>query len=144
MPAAYLRCLGRYTRFPIRPPATLDRVYRMFDELRRSIPSPPQRERHSKAWISPETWSCIDTRIADRQRKDQRSSWDLIRAIKMGLWEDRHRWASKAGPAVDSLLAFDTPLIREAWIRIHVWYKATVERPSPPARMPLASMTVKK
>ena len=66
-PDAHLRYLGSRTCFPIRPPEIPDRVDRMFSELRRSIPRPPWQDRHRQAWISPETWSLIDTRIVVRQ-----------------------------------------------------------------------------
>ena len=39
--ATHLRYLGRHTRFPIRPPATMDRVDHMFCEIRRAIPRLP-------------------------------------------------------------------------------------------------------
>ena len=68
-PDADLRYLGRSTRFPIRTPATQDRVDRMFVELWWDIPRPPWREHQRQAWISPETWSLINTRINVRLRK---------------------------------------------------------------------------
>ena len=34
----------------------------------------------------------------------------------------------------ESLLESDPPLIIEAWIRMWVWYKDTVDRPPPPSR----------
>ena len=42
---------------------------------------------------------------------------------------------------MEFLLASDTPLIREAWIRIWGWYKDTADRPPPPARVAIAAMT---
>ena len=99
-PAAYLRYLGRHKWFPIRPPATPDRVDRMFVELWRAIPSPPQWEIHRQYWISPETCSLINTRIEACRRKYQQSYRSLSRAIKVGLQEDRRRRADKAGSAV--------------------------------------------
>ena len=102
--------------FPIRPPETPDRVDHMFAKIRRAIPRPPRRECHRQAWISPETWSLITIRIATRQHKYQWSSRALSRAINEGLQEDRRRQAAEAGSAVDSFLASDPPLIREAWI----------------------------
>ena len=49
--AAYLRYLGRRTRFPIRPLTTLDRVDLIFSELRRAIVRPSWWERHRQACI---------------------------------------------------------------------------------------------
>ena len=42
---------------------------------------------------------------------------------------------------MESLLASNLPLIKEAWIRMRGWYKAAVNRPPPPARVDLATMT---
>ena len=140
-PAAHLPYLGKRNNLPIRPLEIPDRVDRMFDKLQRAIPSPPWKYCHRQVWILPETWSLINTRIAARQQKDQRRSWDLSRTIKVGLQDDRRRRAAKAGSAVDSLLVSNLPLIKEAWIRMRGWYKAAVNRPPPPARVDLATMT---
>ena len=83
----------------------------MFAELQRAIPRPPWRERHRQSWISPETWSLIDTRIEAHRRKNQRISWSLSRTIKAWIQEDRRRRAAEEGSAVESLLAYDLPLI---------------------------------
>ena len=140
-PAAHLSYLGRRTRSPIRPPTTSDRVDRMFAKFQRAILRPPWRERHCKAWMSPETFCLINTRIAARRRKDQQISQVLSHDIKAGLLEERRRQAAEAGYAVESLLASDPPIIQEAWIRIRGWYKAAVDLPPPPERVSLATMT---
>ena len=90
-PAANLHYLGKHTLLPIIHLATLDKSDQMFAELRRAItsPSPTLRERHRQAWISPETWSLIDTRIEARHWGGQWSSWDLTHAIKAALQGDR-------------------------------------------------------
>ena len=67
---------------------TPDKADRMFDELRRAIPKPYRKERHCQAWISPETWSLIDTRMEARRQKDIRSSRALSRAIKAEIQGD--------------------------------------------------------
>ena len=92
----------------------------------------------------PETWSLIDTRIAARRRKDQRSSRDLNRTIKVRLREDRHRKSAKAGSAVKFLPASYPPLIREAWISMWRWYKDAVDRPPPPSRVAITTMTTER
>ena len=117
-PAAHSRYIGRRARFPIRPPSTPDRVDCMFAEPRQSIPRPPWQERHHQAWISPETWSLIVTMIAVQKWKDQQIYRPLNRAIKAMLQEDRRRRTAEAGSAVESLLTFNPPLIREAWIQM--------------------------
>ena len=102
---------------------------------------PPWRERYCQAWISPETWILINTRIEACQRKDQRSSRALGRAIKAVLQVYRRIWAAESGSAVESLLASDPPLIREAWIQMQGWYKDAIEHPPPPSIVSLAKMT---
>ena len=42
---------------------------------------------------------------------------------------------------MESLLASDLTLIREAWIRMLVWYKESLDRHPPPARVDLVTMT---
>ena len=81
------------------------------------------QEHHCQAWIPPETWSLIDTRMEARRRKDQRSSRDLTRAIKAELHGDRCRWGAEAGSAVEPLLTSDLTLICKAWIRMWGQYK---------------------
>ena len=135
-PALHFSYLGKNTRPPIRPPATLDKADRTFAEIRGAIPNHPQKERHCQAWISPETWSLIDTRTAARRQGDQRSSWDLAHAINIALQGDRHRWAGEVGSEVESLLASNPPLTREAWIRMRGWYKDAVDHPHPQPEWP--------
>ena len=110
--AAHYLYLGRCTCFPIRPPATPDRIDRIFAKIRQAIPRTPRQECHCQAWISPDTWSIIDTRISARLRKDQQSSWDLSHAIKAGIQEYRHRRADESGSVVESLLVSDPHLIQ--------------------------------
>ena len=96
-PAAHLRSLWKRTRLPIRTPATPDKSDRMFDEIRRAIPKPAQKERHHQAWISPDTWSLIDTSMEVFRRRDQWISQDLARAIKAALHWEWRRWAAESG-----------------------------------------------
>ena len=116
----------------------------MFAELRQAISKPPRRERHFQAWIYPETWSMIDTRMEARRRKDQRISQALARAIKATLQGDRPRQAARAGSAVEPLIISNPPLIREAWIRIRGWYKEAVYCPPPPDKVTLATMMAER
>ena len=143
-PAAQSRCLGNCTHFTIRPLATPDRVDHIFAEIRRAITRPPYQENHFQTWILPDTWSLIETRIAELQQKYQRSSWALSHTIKAGIQEDRCRRAAEEGSTVDSLLAYDPPLIQEARIRMRIWYKAAVDRPPTPDRLFLVKMTAER
>ena len=86
----------------------------------------------------------IDTRIEARRRKDQRSSQVLVRAIKAELQGNRRIQAAEVCSAVESLFAYDLPLIREAWIRMQGWYKDAVDHPPPLARVALATMTAER
>ena len=128
VPAAHSCYLGKRTHLSIRPPATPDKADHMFAKLWRAIPRPPRRKRHRQAWISPETWNLIDTRIETRQRRYQRSSRALGHAIKAALQGYRYRRAAEAGLAVESFLAYNPPLICKAWIWMRVWYNDTVDR----------------
>ena len=69
---------------------------------------------------------------------------DLARAIKAAIQGDWCRQSDKAGPAVESLLASDPPLIRKSWIWMRGWYKDSVDRPPPPSRVALATMMTEK
>ena len=109
--AANLRYLGKHTRFPIRPTATLDKADCMFADLWRAIPRPPRRESHRQSWISPKTWSMIDKRIEAHRRRYKRSSRDLAHAIKAALQGDWRRWDAKEDSAVESLIKSNLPLI---------------------------------
>ena len=75
------------------------------------------------------------------RRKYQHSSRALADTIKESLQGDRRRRATKLGSAVESLLTYDLSIIREAWIRMWGWYKEAVERPPPPSRVALATLT---
>ena len=128
---------------------TPDKADRMFAELRRAIPKPYQKERHRQAWIPPETWSLIDTRIESRHQRYQQSSRALSRAIEAEIQGDQHKQTAKAGSTVEYLLTSDwpltnRPLIREAWIGMQGWYKEAVDSPPPPARVALATMIMEK
>ena len=116
----------------------------MFAKRRGYTPKHPRQERHRKSWISPETWSLIGTRTAACRQGDQRNARDLVRAIRTALQGYRHRQAAEAVSAVEYLLTSDTLLIREAWIRIRGWYTVIVDRPPPPARVALTTMTAER
>ena len=80
--------------------------------------APPRQEGHRRSWITPETWSMIETRTVTRLQGDQHNARALARATKTELQGDRRRTTAEAGSAVEALLASYPPLIREAWIRI--------------------------
>ena len=69
-PAALLIYLGKHTRLPIRSLAPPDKADHMFAELWGDIFNPPRRQLHCQAWIYPEIWSLIDTRMAARRQGD--------------------------------------------------------------------------
>ena len=86
----------------------------------------------------------INTRIEAFQRKYQQSYWSFSRAIKAGIQEFRRRQAVIAGFMVESLLAFDMPLIQEACIWVRVWYKAAMDHHLPLSRVALTKMTAER
>ena len=49
-----------------------------------------------------------------------------------------------AGAAVEELMKADPPLTQEAWHRLQGWYKATADRPPPPARATLRRVTAER
>ena len=57
---------------------------------------------------------------------------------------DRRRWAAEAGSALESLLASNPSLICKTWIWIQGWYRDAVDRPLPPSRVALATMTAER
>ena len=68
----------------------------------------------------------------------------LGRRIRRSLAEDRKRRTEEAGAAVEALMKADPPLTQEAWHRLQGWYKATADRPPPPARATLRRVTAEQ
>ena len=64
-PADHSRYLGKLERFPLKPPKTPGGFNHLSAELQGSIPNSPWWEQPHQAWISPETWQLIDTRIPE-------------------------------------------------------------------------------
>ena len=50
----------------------------------------------------------------------------------------------EAGAVVETLMKADPPLTQEAWHRLQGWYKATADRPPPPARATLKRVTAER
>ena len=94
------------------------------------------REARRNAWISAEAWRLVDERVATRRdpRSCQAERRTLGRRIRRILAEDRKRRTEEAGAAVEALMKVEPPLTQEAWHRLQGWYKATADRPPPPAR----------
>ena len=98
---------------------------------------PGEGDRRRKYWTSAETWHLVDTRVAEYSspHRDQRLLSKL--GIQFGaiLQEDLRRCATTTGTELEALLAPNTPLVKEAWIRIRGWYRDAEDRPPPPARV---------
>ena len=139
-PAVHSRYLGNQTRFPIRPPATSDRIDRIFTELWGAITKLHWMESLHQKCISPETWRLIDTRIAARQCKDLWSARALSHMIQAIIQEYRCRRAANIGSEMKYLLVSDFPLIQEAWIQMRGLYKKAVDRTPTPSRVATATM----
>ena len=116
----------------------------MFADLGWAVPRTPQGEHPHQAWISPETWILIDTRIEAHRRRDQQGYRALFHAIKVGHQGDRQIRVTKAESAIEALLASDPPLIRKSWIWMRGCYNYPVDRPPPPSRVALATMTAER
>ena len=131
-PTAHSRYIRKCTHFPTRTPTTLDGVDHLFAELQEAITKPPQQERLRQAWISPETWRFINARTVACRTGDQRNSRGISRTIKASLQEYQHQRVAKAGSSVESLLASDPLLIRDAWMHIRECYRDAIDRPPAP------------
>ena len=101
-------------------------------------------ERLRQYWISDKNWAAIDTRVTVSQEGDQQTVRELIQQIHEGLSKDRKRRVEEAGRTIDSLLASDPPLVREAWVRMEGWQRYTSNRPQPPARISLDTLTAER
>ena len=66
----------------------------------------------------------------------------LGRAIRADLKKDRQRRAEAAGEYVERILTGDTPLPREAWRRMRVWYRVVVDHYPSSAQVTLKQITV--
>ena len=64
--------------------------------------------------------------------------------IRRSLAGDRKRRTEEAGAVVEELMKAEPPLTQEAWHRLQGWYKATVDRPPPPARATLRRVTAER
>ena len=62
----------------------------------------------------------------------QRLLHELGRRVWESLQEDRQRHLATAGMEVDSLLAYNPPLVKETWIRIRGWQRKSEDQPPPP------------
>ena len=133
--------LGKCTRFPIKPPTTVDDVDSLFAEIQLTITKPTQQDRLRQALISPEFYCLIDTWIAACLTGDHWITRGFNRLIKASFQEDQHQRASKAGSTVESSLASAPPLIQEVWIWMQVWYRGAVDRLLLPSIVAIATMT---
>ena len=139
-PAAQSRYIRKRKSSPIKPLKTMDRVYRLFADLRGGIPKPHWREHLCQAWILPEPWRPINTRIAALRSGYQRNSRVLSRIMKARIQENWHWRAVKVDAVVAFPLTYDPLLIQEVWIRVRGWYNDDVNSPLPPTRVDITTM----
>ena len=66
------------------------------------------------------------------------------RKIGRSLAWDRKSRTEEVGAAVEELMKAELPLTQEAWYRLQGWYKATVDRPPPPAQATLRRVTAER
>ena len=105
------------------------------------IHKPPWSKYLRQAWILPDTWRLVNTRIAERRSGEQWNSRALIRVIKAIIQEDRYQREADVGYKIESVLTSNMHLIQEAWICMRGWYKDTLDRPPPPTRVAISTMT---
>ena len=114
---------------------------KIFSEIKTQIPKPPLRERVMRAWVSGETWAAMDARVTARQEGAQKIVRHISQRTPAGLSTDQKRRADEAGHTIESLLASDPPLVREAWVRMRECYRDVANRPPPPERVYLEALT---
>ena len=61
--------------------------------------------------------------------------------IKAIIQEDQNQREADVGYTIESVLTSNMPLIQEAWICMRGWYKDTLDRPPPPTRVAISTMT---
>ena len=124
----------------------ITKVDQLFVSLRRAFPKAQPCKARRNAWISEETWRLVDERVSARRYPRYRQAFKrkLGRAVKASLVAVRKRRADEAGEEVEALVKADPPLIQEAWYHIQGWYKATVDRAPPPARVTLKRITAER
>ena len=132
--------------FPLKPPTEPTIEDDVFAALRRAVPKARAREARQNEWISTETWRLVDERVSARRdpEKGHAIKRRLGRAIKMILENDRRHRADEAGEEVEALVGSDPPIIKEDWHSIQGWYKSTVNRALPPARVTLERITAER
>ena len=140
------RHLGGRKKWLLRPPTNPTQKDEAFANLRRAVLKANMQEARRNAWLSVETWRLVDGRVSARRdpSKGQALKRRLGRAIKASLAADRRGQADEAGAEVDALVGVYPPLIQEAWHQIQGWYKATVDRAPPPARVTLERITAER
>ena len=96
--------------------------------------------------IHEETWRVIFSRVP--LHRDPMLNQIYMRAlghnISALLNMYRRRKAAESGAAVEYLLAYNKPLIKEACWRMQGWYKDATNRPPPSACVTITMMTVEK
>ena len=98
-----------------------------FETLKGTVEKVPPRQRTDRSWISPRTWSLVDTRVALRKqnRMGKAEGRRLTRKIKASLKEDRIARAKATGEACEGALRQGN--VQEAFRHLQGWYQAASE-----------------
>ena len=70
----------------------------------------------------------------------QRLLCRLGRQIKASIQADRRQWSEMSGTDIETLLASNPPLVKEAWTRMKGWYQEAKDRAPPPAWIAIKSI----
>ena len=98
-----------------------------FETLKGTVEKVPPRQRTDRSWISPTTWSLVDTRVALRKqnRMGKAEGRRLTRKIKGSLKRDRIARAKATGEACEAELQQGN--VQEAFRHLRGWYRALLE-----------------
>ena len=108
---------------PIQPLKDPTRDYELFEDLRRAVPKPHEREKHRNTWISEETWRLADERVSAKRETGVRTRLRRLgRAFRASLKGDRKRRMEDAGKYVEALLGGYSPNAKEVWRRMKGWH----------------------
>ena len=130
----HVRYINGRRRLPLLLPKEPTREDKLFGDIRRAVPKPHEREKHSNASISDETWRLVDERVSARRGTRVRARLQRLgRSVRASLKGDRRWEVEDVGKDVEALLVEDPPNAKEVWRRMKGWYKAAANIGPPPA-----------
>ena len=109
----YQLYFGLCMRLPLYLPKQLSREYSLFSSLRKVVPNTSARERAHASWILEEAWRVINARVSFWRSpyRFQRCVLYIGRQVKLLLDAYRQRRETELGTVVETLLAYDPPVV---------------------------------